>query len=67
MAGLGTSSGFVAGIWKSVDGLGMSSEAGGVTEERMGGDRMKEVGRVGYARVAMSKELSPCIVPVSKW
>lgn len=69
MAGLGTGSGFVAGIWKRVDGLGRSSEAGGVTDERMGGDRMKEVGWVDDVQsgVVMSKELSPCIVPVCRW
>lgn len=67
MAGLGTGSGFVAGMWKSVDGLGMSSEAGGVIEERMGGDRMKEEVWVGCSRVVMPKELSPCIVPVCRW
>lgn len=43
LAGFGTGSGFMLGVWRSEEGLGISFEAGGVTGMRMCGDRMMKV------------------------
>lgn len=44
LVGFGTGSGFVAGVWRSGEGLGRSSEANGVTGMRMDNGRMVIVG-----------------------